>query len=234
MVLLDAEPFDPRIFERGNPNRRGAPVSRRFLSAFDPEAAAVLRTAAAGWIWRRRSIDPQNPLTARVLVNRTWMHHFGVGLVRTPGDFGVRSDPPTHPELLDDLAASVVEHGWSWKWLHRQILSSAVYQQASLDRPECARRRSRQPVAVENEPPPARSGIDARRPHRRGQSSRRPARRTVATSVRRRLSSAAQHLHLPRPARPARPDDGLRFSRTRRSPIRSATRPPSRRRPSTS
>jgi len=137
MVLQDAELFGPRIFERGNPNRPGATVQRRFLSALDaaqqpfPHGSGRLDLA-------RKVVAPTNPLTARVLANRTWMHLFGVGLVRTPGDFGVRSEPPTYPELLDELAASVIEQGWSWKGLQRRILSSATYQQASLDRPNAA------------------------------------------------------------------------------------------------
>ena len=70
------------------------------------------------------------------MVNRVWMHHFGRGLVDTPSDFGLRSEPPTHPELLDWLAARFVEGGWSVKGLHRLILLSNAYQQASDDRPE--------------------------------------------------------------------------------------------------
>src|SRR5262249_42157850 len=68
--------------------------------------------------------------TARVLVNRVWLHHFGRGLVRTPGDFGLRGEPPTHPELLDDLAWSFIDGGWSIKKLHKAILMSATYQQS--------------------------------------------------------------------------------------------------------
>jgi hypothetical protein len=74
-----------------------------------------------------------NPLTARVLVNRVWLHHFGAGIVRTPSDFGARSDPPSHPELLDWLALRFVEDGWSIKKLHRRILLSAAWQQGSED-----------------------------------------------------------------------------------------------------
>jgi hypothetical protein len=79
-------------------------------------------------------------LAARVIVNRVWQHHFGEGLVRTAGDFGVRSEPPTHPELLEWLASDFVAHGWSLKRLHRLILTSAVYQQAATFSAEHAKR----------------------------------------------------------------------------------------------
>src|SRR5262249_12127522 len=75
--------------------------------------------------------------TARVIVNRVWLEHFGTPLVATPSDFGTRSQPPTHPELLDWLAWNFMEHGWSFKWLHRQIAMSAAYAQASNDRSDC-------------------------------------------------------------------------------------------------
>lgn len=84
------------------------------------------RLALANWI-----TDPRNPVTARVIVNRVWYYHFGAGIVNTPSDFGANGDRPSHPELLDWLAASFVEHGWSIKWLHRLILSSRAYQQSS-------------------------------------------------------------------------------------------------------
>jgi hypothetical protein len=74
-----------------------------------------------------------------VLVNRVWLHHFGTGLVATASDFGVRCEPPSHPELLDYLAARFVEEGWSLKNLHRLIMLSAVYQQSSQHRPDCAK-----------------------------------------------------------------------------------------------
>src|SRR5581483_6181485 len=78
-----------------------------------------------------------NPLTARVFVNRVWYWHFGKGLVGTPSDFGTRSDPPTHPELLDFLADWFVKEGWSVKKLHRLILTADAYRQRADDRPEC-------------------------------------------------------------------------------------------------
>ncbi|MEX0712085.1 MAG: DUF1553 domain-containing protein, partial [Pirellulales bacterium] len=80
-----------------------------------------------------------NPLTARVMVNRIWLHHFGAALVRTPSDFGTRSEPPTHPELLDYLARRFMDGGWSIKDLHRLIMLSGTYQQASHDNPDSRR-----------------------------------------------------------------------------------------------
>jgi hypothetical protein len=84
------------------------------------------RPELAAWL-----TDPKNPLTARVMVNRIWQHHFGEGLVRTPSNLGALGERPTHPELLDWLAARFVESGWSVKEIHRLILLSATYQQAS-------------------------------------------------------------------------------------------------------
>ncbi len=136
MVLYEGERYDPRIFERGNPNRLGEAVPRRFLAAFDPDQRPFAHGSGRLEL-AQAVIAPENPLTPRVLVNRTWMHHFGQGLVATPGDFGIRSEPPTHPELLDHLANELMRHEWSWKWLQRQLLSSAVYQQQSADRTEC-------------------------------------------------------------------------------------------------
>src|SRR6185369_14311152 len=81
----------------------------------------------------RKIASPDNPLTARVMVNRIWQHHFGAGLVRTPSDFGTRGEPPTHPELLDYLAVRFMQSGWSLKTLHRMILTSAAYRQSSGD-----------------------------------------------------------------------------------------------------
>ncbi len=85
-----------------------------------------------------RIVDPDNPLTARVIVNRVWMHHFGQPLVDTPSDFGVRCDSPVHQGMLDYLACSLVQNDWSLKSLHREILLSATYRQSSQFRPSCA------------------------------------------------------------------------------------------------
>jgi mono/diheme cytochrome c family protein len=136
MALVDApQPFNPQVFLRGNPNTRGVAVPRQFLEVLDPDRKPF--TAGSGRLELARAIaDPKNPLTARVMVNRVWMHHFGKGLVVTPGDFGTRGEPPTHPELLDWLADEFVRSGWSVKRLHRLIVLSAAYRQASDERPE--------------------------------------------------------------------------------------------------
>jgi hypothetical protein len=104
-----------------------------------PQAAPF--TKGSGRLELAQAIaDARNPLTARVLVNRVWHWHFGKGLVTTPSDFGLRSDPPTHPELLDDLAARFLADGWSIKALHRRIMLSSTYQQGSTPRPDAAMR----------------------------------------------------------------------------------------------
>jgi len=139
MALVDAErPFESRVFLRGNPNRKGESVPRRFVTMLDSDNKPFQR--GSGRLELARSIvDSGNPLTARVIVNRVWLHHFGRGLVSTPSDFGLRSEPPTHPKLLDFLAADFMQHGWSIKRLHRQIMLSAVYQQQSIDRADSRR-----------------------------------------------------------------------------------------------
>jgi hypothetical protein len=134
MALLDAErPYEPRIFIRGQPNRLGDYVSRQFLRIANPQRQPF-RQGSGRLELAQEIVAKTNPLTTRVLVNRVWMHHFGRGLVATPSDFGLRSDPPSHPELLDYLAWDFMEHGWSIKRLHRQIMTAAVYRQSSLDR----------------------------------------------------------------------------------------------------
>lgn len=131
MVLWD-DPrlYQPRIFLRGNPNQLGDVVPRRFITALSTEARPFQQGSGRREL-AQAIVDPANPLTARVQVNRLWLHHFGQGLVRTPSDFGLRSEPPSHPELLDWLAAELIEHGWSLKSLHREIMLSAVYRQAA-------------------------------------------------------------------------------------------------------
>lgn len=137
MVLRDKpQPVEPHIFIRGNPGRQGDPVKRQFISFIAGENPQPF-TKGSGRLELAQAItDRNNPLTARVIVNRVWGYHFAKGLVRTPGDFGIKGDPPTHPELLDWLATNFMNEGWSIKKLHRQILLSATWQQGSDARPE--------------------------------------------------------------------------------------------------
>ncbi|WP_020468398.1 PSD1 and planctomycete cytochrome C domain-containing protein [Zavarzinella formosa] len=134
MVLLDGDrPFDPRVFIRGQPSRLGEPVPRQFLKVVDTQRQPYVK--GSGRLELAKAVaSKDNPLTARVFVNRVWMHHFGRGLVNTPGDFGLRGDPPTHPELLDWLASELMTNSWSVKKLHRQIVTSAAYRQSSQHR----------------------------------------------------------------------------------------------------
>lgn len=136
MSLKENEkPFDPVIFVRGNPNNRGKPVTRHMLGLVDPERKPFVR--GSGRLELAEAIaSPQNPLTARVISNRVWMLLLGKPLVSTPGDFGTRSDPPTHPELLDHLATTLIESGWSLKSLVRTIVLSSVYRQDAEESPE--------------------------------------------------------------------------------------------------
>ena len=138
MTLADAErPVVPHVFVRGNPGNRGESVPRQFLGVLSGENRQPFGSGSGRLELARAIASRDNPLTARVIVNRVWLHYFENPLVRTPSDFGLRSEPPSHPELLDYLAASLVERNWSLKDLHRLILKSATYQQASADRVEC-------------------------------------------------------------------------------------------------
>ncbi len=137
MVMVDnPAPMEPRVFVRGNPDRPGEPVKRQFVAVLTGGNPQPF-TQGSGRLELGRAIASRdNPLTARVFVNRVWSHHFGKGLVRTPGDFGTRGDAPTHPELLDWLATKFMEEGWSAKKLHRLIMLSTAYRQSSDTRPE--------------------------------------------------------------------------------------------------
>jgi hypothetical protein len=136
MVLVDnPAPTAPHVFIRGNPNNRGEEIPRQFLGILSPRGRQPFRDGSGRLELARAIASPENPLTARVMVNRVWIGHFGAGLVRTPSDFGLRSDPPTHPELLDWLAVRFMAEGWSLKKLHRLILESSTYRQGSSENP---------------------------------------------------------------------------------------------------
>ena len=134
MALVDSsQPKNSRVFIRGNPNRLGEEAPRQFLAVLAGEKRPPF-THGSGRLELATAIaSRENPLTARVMVNRLWLHHFGAGLVTTPDDFGLRSDPPSHPELLDYLAWRFMQDGWSLKKLHRVLMLSSVYQQKSDD-----------------------------------------------------------------------------------------------------
>ena len=139
MVLLDnASPHNPRIFLRGNPGAKGETVPRRFLAVLSEGDREPFGGGSGRLEMARAVADSQNPLTARVMVNRAWQRLFGSGLVTTPSDFGVRAEPPSHPELLDWLAAEFVDSGWSLKALIRGIVTSSTYCQGETLHPEYA------------------------------------------------------------------------------------------------
>ncbi len=129
MVLLDKpKPQDVRVFIRGNPARKGDPAPRAWLTLFGGEKF----TQGSGRLDLAKHIaSKDNPLTARVIVNRVWMQHFGKPLVSQPSDFGVQTPKPVQAELLDYLADYLMRHGWSLKKLHALILNSRTWQQSS-------------------------------------------------------------------------------------------------------
>ncbi len=139
MVLNDTPtPHEPSVLIRGNPGRPGKQVPRQFLLVVAGQERTPFRDGNSGRLDLANSIiSAENPLTRRVIANRIWMHHFGEPLVTTPSDFGIRSDAPTHPELLDYLASLLLDSGWSLKSLHRTLLLSSTYRQASIDRLDC-------------------------------------------------------------------------------------------------
>ncbi len=125
------EPAQPRIFRRGSPASPGPFVPRQFLELLSGPDRKPFADGSGRREMAEAITSADNPLTARVFVNRVWDWHFGAGLVTTPSDFGTRSELPSHPELLDWLANDFVENGWSLKRLHRQIVLSATYRQSS-------------------------------------------------------------------------------------------------------
>jgi hypothetical protein len=132
-AVAEGVPADARIQRKGDNKNLGEIAPRGFLkilggARLPAKVTGSGRLELANWI-----ADANNPLTARVMVNRVWLHHFGRGLVSTPNDFGKRGAAPTHPELLDYLAARFVASGWSIKRLHRELMLSHVYQMSSAD-----------------------------------------------------------------------------------------------------
>ncbi len=137
VILVDQpSPREPRIFLRGNPANKGDEVPRRFLSVLSGAEQQPFARGSGRLEMAQAIASEENPLTARVMVNRLWLYHFGQGLVSTPSDFGTRCEPPSHPELLDWLARRFIQEGWSIKQMHRLMMVSSTYQQSSLRPPE--------------------------------------------------------------------------------------------------
>ena len=133
IVQEDPHPNPTYIFVRGNPLARGEVVPAKFLSVLHGDQTHTYEDGKRRLGLARSVIADSNPLTARVLVNWAWRNHFGAGIVRTPDDFGIRGEAPTHPELLDYLADQFRKNGWSMKWLHRQIMLSQAYRQGAIE-----------------------------------------------------------------------------------------------------
>jgi hypothetical protein len=151
-AMTDVGPEAPPTYllKRGDWKKHDVEIKPGFLLAVDDRVADV-RPPASGHTTGRRSAlakwltKPDNPLTARVIVNRLWQQHFGKGIVATPGDFGKQGDRPTHPELLDYLATELVRNGWKLKALHRQMVLSNAYRQASASEIDDPHGRTKDP-----------------------------------------------------------------------------------------
>ena len=136
MLMADRrQPGEQRVFLRGDANRLGPRVGRHIPAVYTGNRVRPIERGSGRLALADSIASEDNPLTARVIVNRVWAWHFGRGLVETSSDFGVRSAPASHPELLDHLAAWFVRNEWSIKRLNRYIMHSKTWQQSSVDRP---------------------------------------------------------------------------------------------------
>jgi hypothetical protein len=146
-AISEGTPLNARLHKRGEPDQLGEEVPRGFIKVLGnvsdlSNEVGSGRGALAEWL-----TDKANPLSARVFVNRIWQYHFGRGIVKTPNDFGVRGQPPTHPELLDYLATRFIESKWSVKAMHRLVMQSATYQQAATPLPEMLQLASQRDIS---------------------------------------------------------------------------------------
>ncbi|SIO35193.1 Planctomycete cytochrome C [Singulisphaera sp. GP187] len=132
-AVRDGNPTDVKLQVGGDPHKLGELVTRGVPKVLEPDGTIDLPATGSGRLALARWLTEGAPrhLTARVMVNRIWQHHFGKAIVATPSDFGLRGIPPTHPELLDWLAADFIAQGWSVKAIHRRIMLSETYQLAS-------------------------------------------------------------------------------------------------------
>lgn len=135
-ALTDSGSQDMKLAIRGDLRKPGPVTPRGFLRVFAKAEPQRFRDGSGRRELAATLVAPENPLTPRVFVNRIWRHHFGKALARTPSNFGVIGEPPTHPQLLDWLAAQFVADGWSVKQLHRRIMNSSAYRMSSRRRDE--------------------------------------------------------------------------------------------------
>ena len=139
MAVQDAgRPRNSPVFIRGEAENKGEIVPRQFLEVIAGATRQPFTNGSGRLELAHAIVNKSNPLTPRVMINRIWQHHFGAGIVTTPDDFGTMSEPPSHPELLDYLAARFQDEGWSIKKMHRLIMLSSVYQQTTTDNPRYA------------------------------------------------------------------------------------------------
>jgi hypothetical protein len=131
MAMADGTGWNEPVHIRGNHRTLGETVPRRFLEVIAGDHQPQPAKGSGRLELAQRMIDSANLLLARVMVNRIWQHHFGEGIVRSPDNFGLLGEPPTHPELLDFLATEFIRQGWSIKQMHRLMLLSSTYQMAS-------------------------------------------------------------------------------------------------------
>jgi hypothetical protein len=136
VAMADGTGEDEYVFVRGSYKTPGARAPRRLLAEICGEDQPEPTEGSGRLALARRLVDDSNPLTARVMVNRIWEHHFGTGIVATPDDFGHMGQPPTHPELLDYLASEFVRQGWSIKAMHRLMVLSSTYRMSNQADPQ--------------------------------------------------------------------------------------------------
>ena len=136
MIGSDEDPHDVRVHIRGNHKNLGEVAPRRFLQIIAGEKQAAVSEGSGRLQLAESMVRRDNPLTARVMVNRIWKHHFGQGIVRSVDNFGKTGDVPTHPELLDFLAQRFIEDGWSVKAMQRMMVLSSTYSMSSRPEPE--------------------------------------------------------------------------------------------------
>ena len=138
-ALTDGNGVDVKVHIRGSTKTLGEVAPRRFLEVLAGDSAGATSEGSGRLGLARKMADPSNPLTARVMANRLWHHHFGRGIVTSVDDFGLMGREPTHPELLDYLASRFVASGWSIKGMHRMIVTSRAYRMSSHLDPEVDR-----------------------------------------------------------------------------------------------